>query len=539
MTVPRITHILNNGLLHALTPELRTEIKLLAQDQSTLNSQFMPAYESLKRQFAEFYEFSSPETFTWKQLDILISSCSTFDLQLILGPVLRSVMFDLMKANQHLVEEWLDEGKDEDAESFISDHTTLLENGCYDSLDPDAVFVFMVSFLGFSMAYHYPGSEVAKLPGSEDVNKLALFADRPCIDLYYRGEIQDPQDYYWERTADETEREDYEHDEDTHLRDVAQIFGAETLTHTEVGFELLKIYMRKLAHAADHLDEDPTEICDGFHLTVTQVKKFLFNYQHVPKEQAIRFLGPITADAKTIIADIPDSENADYDLELLAILDQRDPRSAYYKWPLKKQTADSLFEIADKILPVPVPLSPKSRVKDDDLSTIYGSPQSYFTVTPSHPNSCNIQDLYSETHLFSAAGKKKPFSTQKGSPGSALSVKLFPNTETRKRQDFSKISYSSNFQPPSPAGNSFFWLRAMQFCLVLGGACAIVALLTCPPAAAYFGLTSVLGIATTEISVAATFLASTSALVAASLFAVHKITNEGVPPSATPRLSAK
>ncbi|MGV3740670.1 MAG: hypothetical protein ACO1N3_05220 [Gammaproteobacteria bacterium] len=528
MTQPRITHILNNGPLHVLTPELRQEIKLLARDQSNLKPQFMPAYEALKRRFAEFYEFSSPETFSWQQFAALVDSCSLFDLQLVLGPVLRSVMLDTMEANKAKLVGYVEEGNDVD--STITEYTTLLEDGCYAFLHPDLVFTFLTGSLGFSMVYHYSDSDTSRLPDLEYPELINLLEGRPCIDLYH---FKETKDYYWERAANETELEDYEQDEYTHLRDVAKIFGAQTLTDTKIGFELLRLYMQMLAHAVDNPDEDSTANCDAFHLTVTQVRQFLFNHQYLPKEQALRFLGQITKYARIIIDKTPESEHADYDLVVQAILNQRDPRSRNYKFPLKQQPTAEQLEIAGKILPAKAPLSPEVNTEDDDNSSFYGSPCTYLTTTPNRPDSFSV---YPETNL-SSQRKKRILSTMENSPLSEISVQLFPDEETKKRQDFSGISYTSNFHLSPTAGSSFFWWRTMQFCLVLGGACAIVALLTCPAAAAYLGLSSVLGVTTTEISVAATFLAGTSALVAASLFAVHKISNEGVPPSATQRLS--
>ena len=76
--------------------------------------------------------------------------------------------------------------------------------------------------------------------------------------------------------------------------------------------------------------------------------------------------------------------------------------------------------------------------------------------------------------------------------------------------------------------NTYFWLRAIQGCLAIGGVCAVIAVLTCPPVAAALGLATVFGVAVSDIAVTATFLAGTSALLAVSLFAVKQTMDDPV-----------
>ncbi|MCX7119641.1 MAG: hypothetical protein NTZ86_07255, partial [Legionellales bacterium] len=76
--------------------------------------------------------------------------------------------------------------------------------------------------------------------------------------------------------------------------------------------------------------------------------------------------------------------------------------------------------------------------------------------------------------------------------------------------------------------NTYFWLRAIQGCLAIGGVCAVIAVLTCPPVVAALGLTTVLGAAVSDIAVTATFLAGTSVLLAASMFAVKQTMDDPV-----------
>ena len=58
--------------------------------------------------------------------------------------------------------------------------------------------------------------------------------------------------------------------------------------------------------------------------------------------------------------------------------------------------------------------------------------------------------------------------------------------------------------------------------------CAVIAVLSCPPVAAALGLATVFGVAVSDIAVTATFLAGTSVLLAASMFAVKQTMDDPV-----------
>ena len=75
---------------------------------------------------------------------------------------------------------------------------------------------------------------------------------------------------------------------------------------------------------------------------------------------------------------------------------------------------------------------------------------------------------------------------------------------------------------------SSFWLLAIQSCFAIGGVCAVIALVTCPPVAAALGLTTILGVAVSDITVTAMYAVSAAALFATGLFAVMPTSDQSV-----------
>lgn len=95
-------------------------------------------------------------------------------------------------------------------------------------------------------------------------------------------------------------------------------------------------------------------------------------------------------------------------------------------------------------------------------------------------------------------------------------------------QPFWTVVNPQNMQPRATSFHANFWLRAMQFFLILGGIMAIVALLTCAPAAAALGVKSVLGVAAQDISATATFGALTSLLTGVGLYAARQMSGHPI-----------
>ena len=94
MPLPRISGVLNNCPLHVLTPELYKQIELIAN----LAYQPTDGYELLKTTFAEFYHIE-PSRFRWEDFKNCLEFQNPFDLQLVLGPVLRRFMAKNMYEN--------------------------------------------------------------------------------------------------------------------------------------------------------------------------------------------------------------------------------------------------------------------------------------------------------------------------------------------------------------------------------------------------------------------------------------------------------
>ena len=161
MPFSRISGVLNNCPLHVLTPELRAEIVLLANGCSTLSPDFIPNYEVFKTKFAEFYQIN-PSSFSWENFAACIKDHNDFDLQMILGPVLRSVLAEKMRKDQEntVLYQAADERFcDADIDDFIDYKTQIQENGRYASLSPDEMFTFVAGPLGLAVKYHQEGQD--------------------------------------------------------------------------------------------------------------------------------------------------------------------------------------------------------------------------------------------------------------------------------------------------------------------------------------------------------------------------------------------
>ena len=87
MPFPKLSAVLNNCPLHALTPEIREEILKFATIDE-YNNNHNAHYENLKKDFASVYGFN-PETFSWKQFGGILNLYNPFDTQILMGPVLR------------------------------------------------------------------------------------------------------------------------------------------------------------------------------------------------------------------------------------------------------------------------------------------------------------------------------------------------------------------------------------------------------------------------------------------------------------------
>ena len=510
--MPRISNVLNNDLLHAIIPELRTEIKLLAAGRSTLNSDFLPAYEHLKTRFAEFYDLPSPKTFTWQQFEYFLD-INEFDHQLMLGPVLRQIMFDVMNTCE--VEKFQEFVSEDDIEIYIDELTNIQSDGQYTPMGSDALFNFVADFFGYPIISHL---RLGELKAPQDIMQYSAQTGRQPIHLYFDGKGMETG--HVERVADPHDSYDFEHDESAVLAKVADLFRKKTLIHTKIGFALLTRYAHMIYDNSTYPDDNFSTTYAQFEVTLNQVSLFFDKIYEEGKfaKRAYAELGEPNQGTIDIL---------DYWADLVSPISSDSNMGTYEEEP----------EELEKILFTPErPGKPSSLSFDNGtiLSSIHGNSDSKLLDTPKRSEtSASTRGIFPNPNR-STSSKKRDFLK--------ISKPLFDSDSEdgiqgpHHRNRYEKLNFRSNLPATVPAELSSFWLRTMQFCLVLGGVCAIIALITCPPVATALGLTTMLGGTATEIATTATFLAGTSTLMAASIFAVRKILGEDNLPTTTPNL---
>ena len=681
MPLPRISGVLNNCALHVLTPELRTQINLLADADSAMPREFMPTYELLKAEFAEFYQIQ-PDNFTWPAFDALLAMHNDFDLQMILGPVLRNVMAKNMqhdRENANLTRlgddgSYLngvtlrgDETDNELIHLFIHYKTSIQPNGRYVSLSPDEMFKFVASHFGLAVVVHQD-DQVLRYPN--DPEQEPLFEHRPCVEMFHQGGVAGAEaGGHYERTLNAQERVDYEYAENVHLRIVAGFFKLDSIEMTEIAKHLLQIYMAIHVRTLALGTMDKLVMLSIFHKTVAQIEKFLYNRLYVDDYIARCLLGDLTDEANSLISIMPPQGDMEYDNGILTLIKEHVYFDKFTP-PAKLDLLKEQYEIALTLLTPPVPqeqahdynpLDPKPRwaLRANEISALQDIANEYaekilfdqglsvplyelcnreeiaqalqpeflallasdpdfqrkahsalrlvvanrpimdshivttseriavcsvesdvdaqFTdlllispfrrriqsnaSTPPHSAACDIADIYGSDNVeqnivpedanalarilqFSNPKRKLIFGEEEtkqntdrvASSGSqnrratnSSSDRLFPNVP---------LTYQvrTHSEPPSSQENASFWLRAIQTCLAIGGICAVVAVLTCPPVAAGLGVSTVLGVAVSDIAVTASFLAGTSFLLAASMFAVKQAIEDPIVPPSSLRL---
>ncbi len=647
MPFPRISGVLNNCPLHVLTSELRAEITLLAEGESQLSVVFISGYDLFKTKFAEFYQ-SNPSSFSWENFAACIKDHNDFDLQMILGPVLRSVLAENMRkdhGNTLLYQAADEHYSDADIDDFINYKTQIQENGRYASLSPDEMFTFVASPLGLAVKYHQEEGQDRQFP--EDAQQEALFVDRPCIAMFHQGGVEGAgAGGHFERTLGKEGRIDYEQASDVHLRIVAELFKQDSPALTKIGLYLLPLYMEIIVCKLRNRGADVSEMLETFHLTVAQIEKFLYNRLYVPKRQAEKLLGHLTTEASILIEGIPELETIEYDESIKSLIGVHldfDP----FVPPKLAALSEQHYEIALTLLTPPVPqnqahsyrrspeLAPGEvwKLQANEISALQSVANGYAEHiifdqglsgrlyalcnrpeiarellpdflellarddcfdqkasetlkdrvlnrrnfdTPATVGRSVLLSDGSRSTMFSPGNMLKsglwtqhtPYSAdvglhedyssgldeegesiyyfnivdKRGQPTSMLpsNRKLrFKHPDADDRVHEIKVNSGTvapgncglplrSTQPAPSDLNTCFWLRAIQGCLAIGGVCAVIAVLSCPPVAAALGLATVFGVAVSDIAVTATFLAGTSVLLAASMFAVKQTMDDPV-----------
>jgi len=283
MPYPKLAGTSNNCALHALTPELCAEIQKFAE-QPHYDNQHNPEYFRLKAVFAQFYKLNEDE-FTWGAFHAVLTQYNPFDVQIILGPVLRSFMKGVMVKTSpedpeaKAYHEWVKFIATVDEvtpDELIQQYTMRSDRdglaGRYYSLTDEELAILVGWPLGLGiMAYPQEGA-----PHSFPVedNQVAL------VEIFHTGGTV--QDRHWERAAQGAGCEDYRDNDTTKLTFILPFFD-ETVFLSTYGTHLLKKYVQ----SAMLIDNDKLQ---ELQLTSQQIQTYFSLVKSVPSEFAIKAL---------------------------------------------------------------------------------------------------------------------------------------------------------------------------------------------------------------------------------------------------------
>jgi hypothetical protein len=291
MPEPELSAVLNNCPLHAITPEIKAEVLKFAAD-SHYNNQHNAHYETLKKDFALFYGFN-PESFSWAQFSGILNRYNPFDIQILMGPVLRRFSEHSMRTNADGDLVILAKGNDMESEAYINFTTKInLNNGRYESLSPDHLFKYVAKELGYNLTYHKEGQR-----------SRSFIADNPIttINIHHQGGIAGAQSGgHWERTNKKEDRIKYDQQADAQLVPFLPFLGQDAALNP-CGINLLKKHIQLSAKAI----AEKNALIDQFtelNYTAQQISQYLNNIVSVPKALAITLLGkPLTEDTTAFI----------------------------------------------------------------------------------------------------------------------------------------------------------------------------------------------------------------------------------------------
>ena len=280
MPYPKLSAVLNNCPLHALTPELKAEI-IKFRDRALYVNQHNADYDRLKRTFADFYGFE-PDTFTWKQFADLLERYNAFDTQIILGPVLRLFMKEKMPGEESLYFMAVERNVAKDEYIRLCTETNR-DTGRYESLGPQEVFNFVAKHLGISIHYF------AEAGNNKPLNANDSVTVQP-VEMYHQGGVIGAQSGgHWERTRNGESSVEFQKDETTQLTAFLPFLGEDPNTNP-IGFELLKKHIQLSAKAIAKNQELVGEFSQLYY-SAALIERYLFNIAYVPKALAIELLG--------------------------------------------------------------------------------------------------------------------------------------------------------------------------------------------------------------------------------------------------------
>ncbi len=293
MPYPKISPVLNNCPFYVLTPELKEEIAKYAADDAHDNGH-NAQYTLLKQHFGAHYGI---DPLSWKDFSGILKNYNAFDVQILLGPVLRNFSKEMMEKGdqEELFIMALGNNKDS-AEDYVKATTEInAGNGRYDSLNPDHLFKYAAAPLGLSVTYNKTGNP-----------SQSFDADRPvaAVSIHHHGNIEGAQaGGHWERVQNRDDAVDYEKAVDTQLTPLLPLLG-DNATLNSFGLDLLKKHVQ-LMHRHEKDNFDMTKSVEEMMLTSAQIQRYMWNINYLPKPLAVKLLGePLTQETTNLIRDM-------------------------------------------------------------------------------------------------------------------------------------------------------------------------------------------------------------------------------------------
>jgi hypothetical protein len=206
----------NNCALHAITPELKAEILALADPEHQEQSTRIAEYERLKTCFEQHYDV--PEM-NFEQFGNILKKYNDFDLQIIMGPVLRDFLKIKLEEDRERLGDYV---VDVTVDQFIAQKTSLMANGRYNGLNLDELAKYVAAPLGLDVKYTKvpkltQGQEIAEIPESQQV--LPVPNPIAPVDIYHEGGIEGELDGgHFERSPFAQDSPDLFESETTQLR---------------------------------------------------------------------------------------------------------------------------------------------------------------------------------------------------------------------------------------------------------------------------------------------------------------------------------
>lgn len=259
---PKVSPVLNNCALHALTPEIKQIVLEIAANNGSINPLYDKHYEQLKAAFIKFYDLDAE--LSWQEFANILQRYNAFDIQIILAPVLRNL---LMPITAHLQSfRNLMELMSEEYGSFESFTKIQKDPYRYKPLAADMVGRVLGNQLGIELYQH------SMDPSTKEENILSLSDElkgKPLVvvQLYHNG--KEGSAAHWERTDNEQDMHDFSKDEDTQLLEITKLFD----DANDVAFDLLKQHIQLTHQVVNKGENKDAEFMQGI-MTALQIEKY-------------------------------------------------------------------------------------------------------------------------------------------------------------------------------------------------------------------------------------------------------------------------